>query len=59
METLDSLQEAIEVLRKQLHELVARKQGNLADPAVTKLSEELDELIVKHDHMKAVMKRCK
>lgn len=55
MDLLVEIQLAIEKRRKELHELVEAKKGNLADPEVTKLSQELDELIVRHDYLKAAV----
>lgn len=52
METLSELQSAIETLREELHQLVIAKQGNFADAEVTRLSQKLDELIVRHDNLK-------
>lgn len=53
MDSLAEIQLSIEKLRKELHELVEAKKGNLADPEVTRLSQKLDELIVRHDYQKA------
>lgn len=53
MGSLNELQSAIENVRHILHELVKEKKGNFADPEVTNLSQKLDELIVRHDQLKA------
>lgn len=52
MNRVIELQAAIETLRSALHELVASKEGNFADPEVAKLSRKLDELIVEHELVK-------
>lgn len=52
MSLIENLQTEIESLRNELYRLVGEK-GSFADPEVETLSRKLDELIVKHDQLKA------
>lgn len=52
MSLIENLQAEIESLRNELYRLVGEK-GSFADPEVENLSRKLDELIVKHDQLKA------
>lgn len=45
---IDRLQKTIELLRRELHECVRLKQGNLIDDEVIALSQALDVLLVAH-----------
>ncbi|MCX7779563.1 MAG: aspartyl-phosphate phosphatase Spo0E family protein [Negativicutes bacterium] len=58
MKELIELQAEIERVRDRLHRLVADRRGSFLDPAVAELSRALDDLIVRHDQLKAAQ-QCK
>lgn len=49
---LKKINQDIEQLREQLHKLVLEKKCHFVDEEVTRLSQELDTLIVKHEKIK-------
>jgi hypothetical protein len=55
MDRLTEIQSAIELLRSQLYQLVAEKNGNFGDPVVAECSRRLDDLIIEHEQVKAMM----
>jgi hypothetical protein len=54
MSNLQKLAQEIERVRVHLHELVAKKAGNLIDQEVTAVSIELDKLIVEYERTKVL-----
>jgi len=49
---LKKINQDIEQLREQLHKLVLEKKCRFVDEEVTRLSQKLDTLIVKHEKIK-------
>jgi hypothetical protein len=52
------LEKEIELTRKKLNSIIVEKNENLLDQEVIKLSEELDELIVKFQYIKSIQDTC-
>lgn len=52
MADLKQIDEEIEKMRESLHELVLKKKCKFVDEDVTKLSQELDLLIVQYERCK-------
>ncbi|WP_110954852.1 aspartyl-phosphate phosphatase Spo0E family protein [Anaerosinus massiliensis] len=52
MSELKKISQDIERLREQLHTLVLEKKGKFVDEEVTRLSQQLDKLIVAYEKMK-------
>lgn len=52
MADLKQIDEEIEKMRERLHELVLKKKCKFVDEDVTKLSQELDLLIVQYERCK-------
>ncbi len=53
-----NLENEIELARKKLNSIIIEKNENLLDQEVIKLSEELDELIVKFQYIKSIQDTC-
>lgn len=53
-----NLENQIELARQKLNKVITEKNQNLLDQEVIKLSEELDELIVKFQYIKSVQDIC-
>ncbi|WP_099189442.1 aspartyl-phosphate phosphatase Spo0E family protein [Tepidibacter mesophilus] len=56
--TCYNLEEEIELTRCRLNNIIVQKNENLLDQEVIKLSEELDELIVKFQYIKSIQDTC-
>ncbi|MEJ8554705.1 MEDS domain-containing protein [Tepidibacter sp. Z1-5] len=52
------LEKEIELTRQKLNSIIVEKNENLLDQEVIKLSEELDELIVKFQYIKSIQDTC-
>ncbi|WFD10976.1 MEDS domain-containing protein [Tepidibacter hydrothermalis] len=53
-----NLEKEIELARHKLNSIIIEKNENLLDQEVIKLSEELDELIVKFQYIKSIQDNC-